>query len=248
MAKHAVEHAALAVLVHEGHRVVLAVDFRPGLCQDVDRAVAIEAGVQFVGRLERSEPLRDRVIGIGNHDGELAVRVVGPQRGIVDAAGDLPEFGPALERSAREVHQDQPLPFLDELLEVGPGLWAGVGRFPVHVVEHDGVVVVETGRREEVRVVLYLRYEPPVLGQEPGQKRCRLLPVVARVLVAREHQHPGLRRGPSVSGGRPQAGEQADNCHQARCHQRLSHRGLPLGMTACADHRILVVPGTAQTG
>ena len=77
------------------------------------------------------------MIGVGNHDREPAVRVVGPQRGVVDAAGDLRELGPALERSAREVHQDQPLPFRDEPFEIGPGLGAGVGRFPVHVVEHD---------------------------------------------------------------------------------------------------------------
>src|SRR5271166_3057546 len=47
MTEYAMEHPALAVMVQEGHRVVPPVDLRGGLGQDVDRAVAIEAGVQL---------------------------------------------------------------------------------------------------------------------------------------------------------------------------------------------------------
>ena len=141
MPEHAVVDPAFAVVEHERHRIILAVDFRTRLGQYLDRGLARQARVKLVDRLELSHCLHSRVLIVGDLDCEPAVGVVPSQFGVPRTPGKLDEFGPLLKRPAGEVDEHKALAALDNAFEVRTRLGSWVGNFPIHKVQHDCVVV-----------------------------------------------------------------------------------------------------------
>ena len=189
VAQRRMEHPALAVLQDEGHGIVLAIDLRFRRGQHVDRDLASQAGVQFIGRLEWLEPLRDRVIRVRDPDFESAIRVVRPHLRVIDPPDELLELGPALERTAGEVHGDQTAAFLCEVDEVLPGLLARVRRLPVHEVQHGDVILRQLFGGQELRRLDHVDFQAWVFSKLRRQDRSRLLPLVPRIIDPRDNHH-----------------------------------------------------------
>ncbi len=199
------KHPAFAVLQDKGHRVVLAIDLGFRFRQNFDGGSAGQARIELIDGLERREPARDGMLHGGHCDLEGAVRVVPAELRVPYPPDELLELGPALERPAGEVNGHQTAALIREFHQVLSRLRAGIGRFPVHEVQHRRVVVAEFFGGEERRRRDDIDPQPRVLAQQPGQYRRRLLPFVPRVVDPRDNHHAarlGLHSREARAGGR----------------------------------------------
>ena len=84
------------------------------------RRLHLHAGVELVLRLQEAllEPARDRVIAIGEGDGEVVNRRV-LRAAVIVAAAHARELGPVFERGGRVVIHHQALPAAHEIEKHG---------------------------------------------------------------------------------------------------------------------------------
>jgi hypothetical protein len=122
MPENGVKNAALAIVQHESHRVILAVDFGAGAGEHMNGRIAGQAGVELVGGFESSEAFGGGVFRIGNLDTKWTVRIVRPGFGIPDAAREVLELGPSPARRRRRSEPGLLLSRLQRSDEDSPGL------------------------------------------------------------------------------------------------------------------------------
>ncbi len=122
-------------------------------------------------------------------DGEFSVRIVSSQFRVPHPPRKFNELGPLLERTAGEVNQYQTPAILDNISEIGTGLWTWIGNFPVHKVQHNYIIIAKFIARQVVRLFSDCNIQSFVRRYGFGQNRCSQLPLVPRIINAGNDQN-----------------------------------------------------------
>ena len=224
------EDAALAILEGKDQRLGFVAPVRIGFDQHVDRRVALELGVKLVVRLEVFEALGNRAVFFRDTGLEDAARAVAGGAHDPATAAELAEFGPLLERGARQVAKREPLAAANEGQQVLLRRRREGGRLRVIEIEEDQVVAGQAGGRVEHPGVFA---DPHVESAGAGQRFLDRFrdhrPGVNANVIPCDQQHPDLPGGVGGPGreresGGGQQGQEGDR--GAECGFESRHGGL----------------------